>query len=81
MMTTIHYVFTTVNTKCLWVADVTSDSSDKIKAVVEANSAKPVPKWLDCNKEQMTVTVVELPKREDIDLDVAEHLIVELYSK
>ena len=58
-----------------------SKTSDKIKAVVEANSAKPVPKWLDCNKEQMTVTVVELPKREDIDLDVAEHLIVELYSK
>lgn len=58
-----------------------SKTSDKIKAVVEANSAKPVPKWLDANKEQMTVTVVELPKREDIDLDVAEHLIVELYSK
>ncbi len=58
-----------------------SKTSDKIKAVLEANSAKPVPKWLDANKEQMTAKVVELPKREDIDLDVEEHLIVELYSK
>lgn len=58
-----------------------SKTSDKIKAVLEANSAKPVPQWLESNKEQMTAKVVALPKREDIDLDVEEHLIVELYSK
>ncbi len=58
-----------------------SRQSEKIKAVVEANSARPVPKWLDVNREQLTAKVVELPNREDIDLDVAEHLIVELYSK
>ena len=58
-----------------------SKGSDKIKAVVEANGSKPVPKWLDVDKTQLTARVVELPNREDIDLDVAEHLIVELYSK
>ena len=55
--------------------------SAKLKAVVEANASRPVPKWLDANKEQLTARIIELPNREDIDLDVAEHLIVELYSK
>ena len=31
--------------------------------------------------EQMTVVVNTLPNREEIDFDVEEHLIVELYSK
>ena len=29
----------------------------------------------------MTATVTALPNREDIDLEIAEHLIIELYSK
>ena len=58
-----------------------SKNSDKIKAVVEANSAKPVPKWLDVDRQNLQATVAELPNREDIDLEVEEHLIVELYSK
>jgi len=58
-----------------------SRSSDKLKAVVEANSAHPTPKWLEVDPEKMLVKVSELPNREDIDLDVEEHLIVELYSK
>ncbi|MGI5965375.1 MULTISPECIES: 30S ribosomal protein S4 [Anaerotruncus] len=58
-----------------------SSKSDKLKGVVEAMGARPVPKWLECNKQNMTGRIVELPNREDIDLDVEEHLIVELYSK
>lgn len=58
-----------------------SKTSEKMKAVVEANAAKPVPKWLEINKETLVGKVVELPNRDDIDLDVEEHLIVELYSK
>lgn len=58
-----------------------SRTSDKIKAVVEANSARPVAKWLDVDRDKLTAKVVESPKREDIDLDVEEHLIVEYYSK
>ena len=58
-----------------------SRSLDKIKSVVEANSSKPVPKWLDFDAEKLAVKVIDLPNREDIDLDVEEHYIVELYSK
>ena len=58
-----------------------SRSLDKIKAIVEANSARPVPKWLEMNKENLEAKVVALAKREDIDLPIEETLIVELYSK
>lgn len=58
-----------------------SRTNDKIKAVIEQFSSRPVAKWLDLDRNNMTGKIVELPKREDIDLDVEEHLIVELYSK
>lgn len=58
-----------------------SRTGDKIKGVVEAFGSKPVPKWLDVDHANMTGRIVEMPNREDIDLDVEEHLIVELYSK
>jgi len=63
------------------VATDKSRASDKFKAVVEANSAHPVPKWMEVDPEKMLVKISALPNREDIDLDVEEHLIVELYSK
>jgi small subunit ribosomal protein S4 len=40
-----------------------------------------VPKWLDVNADKMDARIVELPNREDIDLDVEEHYIVEYYSR
>ena len=49
-----------------------------IAANFESNVA---PKWLEVNKEAVTVKVVALPAREDIDFDFNEQLIVELYSK
>ena len=58
-----------------------STDSDKIKSVVEANSARPKPNWLDVDSNKLTVKIIQLPAREDIDIDVEEHLIVELYSK
>lgn len=58
-----------------------SKGSEKIKSVVEANASKPAPIWLDINTEKIEARIVRLPNREDIDLDVEEHLIVELYSK
>ena len=57
----------------------TSKSSAKFKALVEAN--KVAPNWLDVNLEEMSAKVVALPTREDIDIEIAEHLIIELYSK
>ena len=40
-----------------------------------------LPKWLEREKNTLKGTVVQLPTREDIDLPIEEHLIVELYSK
>ena len=58
-----------------------SRSLDKIKAVVEANSARPTPEWIDVDKTALTAKVVALPNREQIDAPVEDQLIVELYSK
>ena len=40
-----------------------------------------VPQWLEKEKNSLQGTVSKLPAREDIDLPIEEHLIVELYSK
>ncbi len=56
-------------------------SSERIKDIVEANSTRTVPKWLDMDKNTLTGKVIALAARDDIDFEVAEHLIVELYSK
>ncbi|MPM16478.1 30S ribosomal protein S4 [bioreactor metagenome] len=58
-----------------------SRSMDKFKATIEANGSRVVPKWLDFDKNSLVAKVVALPAREDIDLPIEEHLIVELYSK
>lgn len=54
---------------------------ERFKANLEANSSIALPKWLDYDANTMTGTVTAFPAREDIDLPVEEHLIVELYSK
>ncbi len=58
-----------------------SRQSEKFKAIDESCGSRPVPMWLDMNREQFTGKVVRMPNRDDIDLEVEEHLIVELYSK
>lgn len=40
-----------------------------------------MPKWLEFNPEALTGKIIALPQRDDIDAQIAEHLIVELYSK
>ena len=52
-----------------------------IKQAIEANKARPVPTWLERDTNKLSGKVVRLASREDIDLQVEEHLIVELYSK
>lgn len=58
-----------------------SHSCIKIKSVLESNGSRPVPKWLEVSNEKLEAKMVAMPSREDIDLDVEETLIVELYSK
>jgi small subunit ribosomal protein S4 len=55
--------------------------SEKIKAVLETNGSRPVPQWLDIDRENCSAKVVNLPEREQIAVPVEEHLIVEFYSK
>ena len=52
-----------------------------IKANVEENASRPVPEWLEKDNKTLSGKVVRLAAREEIDLPIEEHLIVELYSK
>lgn len=52
-----------------------------VKTAVEANEARPVPTWLEKEEGKLSGKVVKLASREDIDLPIEEHLIVEYYSK
>ena len=58
-----------------------SRNLEKIKANVEANAFRQPPKWLEYDAANMIAKVVTAPQREDIDLPIEEHFIVELYSK
>ncbi len=80
----------TVNGKKVDIPSITLKAGDVI-AVRETSrksakftslaNARPVPAWLTFNDETLTGTVVQVPSREDVDLQVKETLIVELYSK
>ena len=58
-----------------------SRASVKIKALAEELATKSAPKWLDVDKNGLSVKVVTLPARDDVDFEFNEQLIVELYSK
>ena len=40
-----------------------------------------VPAWMEVNIDKLEGKIVAMPRREEIDTPIAEHLIVELYSK
>ena len=66
------------------VGDVISVKETSAKSELFAavkNARVIVPKWLEFDSATLTGKVVALPAREDIDLTIAEHLIIELYSK
>jgi ribosomal protein S4 len=52
-----------------------------IKKLKEDDAFVAAPKWLDRDKNTLTGKVIAMPTKADIDFDIAEHLIVELYSK
>lgn len=54
------------------------------KFFAEVKGSKPaanMPKWLEFDSEKLEGKVIELPVRSDIDSQISEHMIVELYSK
>lgn len=58
-----------------------SKNLEKFKDILANTGGRIVPKWLEFDADNLTGKVVSLPTREEIDLPVQEHLIVELYSK
>ena len=58
-----------------------SKNSPIFKEIIENLGQKTPPAWLELDVENLSGKVVALPTREDIDLPVQEHLIVELYSR
>ena len=59
-----------------------SAGSEIFKQIIEATeNGRPVPTWLESDLQNKSGKIVALPAREEIDLPVQEHLIVELYSK
>ena len=87
----VNHTHILVNGKCVnipsyqvKVGDVISvkESSAKSELFASVREARViVPKWLEFDSSKLTGKVTALPAREDIDLTIAEHLIIELYSK
>jgi small subunit ribosomal protein S4 len=82
----------TVNGKCVNIPSYSVKKNDVIGIKENKRSLgmfkelkqmkKPnLPPWLDFAPEKLSGKVLDMPKREDMDLTIAEHMIVELYSK
>jgi small subunit ribosomal protein S4 len=64
------------------VVAVRESSRDKGRfKEVRESAPRGVPAWLEVDRSQLRGTVVRLPNREDIDVPVQEHLVIELYSR
>lgn len=65
------------------VVAITEKSMDspKLKALAETAGTRVVPAWLELNKEACSGKVIAAPARADIDAEINEQLIVELYSR
>ncbi len=57
-----------------------SQEIDHVKALREEGN-RNLPKWLTLDAESLKGSVIALPQRDDIDLTIEEHQIVELYSR
>ncbi len=53
----------------------------RFKLVAETAAGRTVPAWLSLHPDGLSATIVGLPTRDQIDVPVQEHMIVELYSR
>ena len=87
----VNHGLITVNGKTVDIASFQTKPGDVVavketkkdtKIATELRGAKIVmPKWVEFDTETLTGKVIDLPKREDIDLIINEQLIIEHYSK
>ena len=54
---------------------------NRVKEIIERLKDRSVPAWLSLDVENVTGTVIQLPSREDVQIPIEEHLIVEKYSR
>ncbi len=58
-----------------------SRKSKKFEQIAQTAGGRVTPLWLEVNKEEGTAKVLRPFRREELDFEIAEHLIIELYSK
>ncbi|MBP2655359.1 MAG: rpsD [Firmicutes bacterium] len=58
-----------------------SKESPLVKEAIEVLATKTVPAWLELSAPDAAGKVVRFPTREEIDVPIQEHFIVELYSR
>jgi len=58
-----------------------SKKSPKFEQIAELTHGRTGPAWLDVNREGRSATVVRKPLREELDYEIQENLVIELYSK
>jgi small subunit ribosomal protein S4 len=63
------------------VSEKSASGMEYFKSLREQGPVGSVVPWLDVDFDKLQVTVTALPARQDIDVPIQEHLIVELYSK
>ena len=60
---------------------VKAQANDFVKSSLETAAGRGIPQWLILDAGAFKGSVIAVPKREDVPLDINEQLIVELYSK
>lgn len=82
---TVNGVNVNIPSYLVKAGDVIAVKSNKVDkpmyAEIKAGNTVNLPKWLSFDNATLTGKVERMPAREDIDLTISEHLIVELYSK
>ncbi|KLU59729.1 30S ribosomal protein S4 [Peptococcaceae bacterium CEB3] len=58
-----------------------SKSSPRIKEILQNLGTRPVPGWISLDVNTAAGTILAFPSREDVQLPIQEHLIVEKYSR
>ena len=71
----------TVNGRRVDIPSFRVKAGDLVAVAPKANERVQVPAWLEVDIEKLQGNVLALPQRDQIDLDIREQLIVELYSK
>lgn len=58
-----------------------SKKSPKFAQIAEVTNGRINPLWIDVNNEERSATITRLPQRDELDFEIEEQLVIELYSK